>query len=1458
MRLPFLPSRTPKPVRRLRASGVAMLPVAGAAALSLGAGLIAAPPATADDARSHGPATSTWPAPTPRPPSAESAAIDTAKAQAKSSGKPVVINHLTTGSSQTFATPAGTLTTDTTPVPTRVKTASGTWQAVDATLRANADGTVTPAAVPSRLSLSGGGTGPMATMTTADGKKLALKAPFPLPKPVLNGDSTLYSSVLPGVDLELSANTLGGWRQVLIVRTAEAAANPAVKKLQLSVEADGLTVSADGAGNLKAADGQGKTRFSAPTPLMWDSAGAAAAAPSTPTKSAGALAEQSAPAEDASTPSSTDGPGTGAAVQKIGTSVDAQGIKLVPDAALLGQGTGPWYIDPGWNPTLDNANQAWAQVQEAPEYADVNEFNGTQYGQDRPAAGYCGYNIGNPPCTGIGRTRAYFQIGMDSRLHNSEVINATFYATVVSSSSPSTVTPMGLYSTGYISNPTSWNQQPCDKNSHMGGCSKIGTTDMSGSGDIQFDVKNLVKSAVGGQWPTITLGLAPDDEYNKQYRQRFANTPHIVVEYDITPTVWWPRTSPTPGFADTASYADCRTPGTANPWDNPGWVGANNNIALTTSTYSATGQQLYTGFQYWDDDNGGATQYADASWNSSYGAVSVDIGSLTDGHQYGWVARAADGTLTSNPTEMCFFRVDRTPPTATVTSTDFPASGTIGAHPKRVGEPGTFTLSGTDPGPVSGGRSSGLACARWTTDPVKAAATGWKCTDTGPGMTKLTGGKATITIQPPRWGTNYVYLQTQDNAGNMSQPFVYSYYAPSNPDAGKPVFGDITGDNKPDILLPDTAGDLRKIGGGEDPYGAPRAKMVAAVGNTGNWNGIQISHGGSLARKTVDDLFAHQSGSANLYVYPNDGNGGWFDGQASVPVTKPTNCLKSDKTTITCATYGYGADWAKVTQIAAFGSVAGESGTPLPQTSLLFVENGRLWLATAGTNNQLASQAILLSGNDTKWDGYELIAPGRAQGTAFPTLWARSKADGGTLHAFTVKGATDLTGFNDPAAGLITGKIDPKTYPRVGSNGDISGDKIPDVWAVDTNQQLVSFYGTGTAPGTDVPHPTTTGVDTSPVALADLNRPTAQWTLTSQTGNKTRDEVGVDPATAPAGTNPATTAGITFTQQAIGGRDTTHAAFKGTASTVTSTTKAVDTRNSFTISTWAKTDTTNGGIIASQDGTRSSAFLLYADPNGQAWRFAIARGDTDGLMYDWTDLAVNSAARFTPGEWTRVSAVYDANTGLMRLYVNGTLASTGHHTASTSQAPAGPLVMGRYKKDGQPHYLTESGFVGGVSNLAVYPYAASITAPNASSPIHLAGAAANCVDNDYDRDTDGNKIQISGCNGTTAQQFQIRNDGTIQTHGKCLNAAAAGTANTTLIELHACDPSAKSQQFLPRANGTIYNPASGRCIDLGNYDTTPGHQLWLFDCNASPAQTWTIPALGTAPLPLPVPPLPTP
>ncbi|ROQ93641.1 concanavalin A-like lectin/glucanase superfamily protein [Streptomyces sp. 2132.2] len=1406
--------------------------------LSLGAGLLSATPASA--VTGTGPADNQWPAATSKPAAtAEEKAVDAARAEAKSTGKPVLLNYLTTANSQTFVTPRGTLTTESSPLPERVKAQDGTWRPADATLRANADGSVSPVASVSAVTLSGGGTGPMATMTTPDGKKLAVKAPFPLPKPAINGNDALYANVLPDIDLRLSANTLGGWSQVLIVRTAEAAANPALAKIHLAVDAPDLNVAADGAGNISAKDAQGKARFSSPTSLMWDSTTATApfSESATSGKSA-AAALLAAPSADRAPESSADGPGSAATVAEIDTTVDPKGIQLVPDASLLTHGVGPWYLDPGINPTLDNGTQAWSQVQEA--YPDTNEFNGTADGQNTPAAGYCGYSS---TCTRFGRERAYFQLGINSALYDAEVIDARLNATVVSSSSPSTPTPMGLYHTGGISNPTKWTNQPCAASSRMGGCSRIGSATISGTGDIQYDVTAQMKSAAKEHWSTFTFGFTPDDENKKEYRQRFSNSPHVVVEYAVRPTVWWPRTRPTPGFADSGAYADCRTPGAANPWDNPGWISANNNITLTTQTYSATKRQLQTTFQLWDDDNNGATTWHQTGWNGDYGDATVDVGPLIDGHQYGWTARDTDGTLTSTETEWCYFRVDRTPPTAAVTSTDFPASGTVGALPKHVNEEGTFTLTGTDRAPAGGGRTSGLACARWTTDPVKAADTSWKCTGSAadPRIIKLTGGTATIKVTPPRWGTNFVYLQTQDVAGNMSQPVAYSYYAPSKAN-NTPVFGDITGDSKADVLLADGGGNLRQIGGDADPAGAVTARPNLATGWS-TWSGVQTTHRGSLSYKNVDDLIAHRPTDPNLYIFPNDATAR-FDGQAPIAIGKPTTCQSATGATIPCATNGYGTDWSKTTQIAAFGSPAGESAQDgaLAKTSLLFVENGRLWLAKAAlTANKLAASAILLSANDTRWDGYELLTPGRAQGTDLPTLWARSKTDG-TLHAFSVKGtpeALDLTGFTNPAAGTISGTYDPARYPRVGSDGDLTGDGIPDLWAVDTTQQLFAFKGLGTAPN-GTTGPTVTGVDSTPVFMGNVTLPAAQWKLAEQTGSTTA------PSADGATKYPATASGITWPVDSIGGRQTPYAAFNGPQSTITTAVPVVDTRKSFTLSTWAKPGDKTG-IIASQDTSRSSSFILYADAKDSSWHFALANADTDGWPFDFTATG-NDSARFTPNTWTRLTAVYNADSGQMSLYVNGVLAGSGQHAASTSPTPSGPLVFGRFKVYGAPW----DSLTGGVSNFAYYPYAATPTAPAVTARISMTAAPATCIDNDQALAQDGNKIQVTNCNDTLAQKFEVKGDGAIRVQGMCLEAANAGTANTTLIQLMTCHGT-PAQKFIHRADGSIYNPVSGRCVDLGNFNTSPGTPLWLFDCNRSDAQRWTNTSLNAAPLPVPAP-----
>ncbi|MFJ9447875.1 ricin-type beta-trefoil lectin domain protein [Kitasatospora sp. NPDC101235] len=1426
---------------RSRTVRAGLLPLACTAVLSLGAGLLAVPgiavAAPAD--RNHGPADASWPAPPakgqPDSRSAQTAAIRAAQAKAKSTGKPVVVDSMTTGGSQTTANPDGTLTTDSSPVVERVKNADGTWRAVDATLRTNPDGTVAPTAVPSGLTFSGGGTGPLATMATADGKKLSVKAPFTLPKPELTGSSALYRSVLPDVDLELSATPAGGWRQVLIVRTAQAAADPTIKKLHLDTTADGLTVKADANGNLSAEDASGKARFTAPAPVMWDSSTTAPAAQ--PTVAAKSAADGAA----ATAGSDSKAPGPGARTAPVATTVSGGGIDLVPDGSVLEQGTGPWFIDPGWNPSVDNGTQAWAQVQSA--YPDTPEYNGTQYGQDTPAAGYCGYIDTNNRCVKEGKERAYFQVGLNLAFWDSTVITAKLYATVAQSSSPSTDTPMGLYSTGSAnSNPinqwTRWEAQPCPE---PWNCAKVGMNWIKGGGGKEFDVYSQMVQAAREHWDGWTFMFAPDDEGNKYYHQRFANNPHVVVTYDFTPHVGDPATSPAPGFARDAAYSQCQTPGTINPWDNPGWVGINTDINLSVDTWSPTGEQLWTAFKIWDDDDNGSSKLYETGWAASSGRKNASVGSLIDGHQYGWFASTTDGTLPSDNSRMCFLRVDRTPPTARITSTDFPESGTLGGHPKRVGEEGYFTLTGTDPAPATGGRSSGLACARWTTDPIQAAATGWNCNDGG-NVVKMNGdGSFQLKYTATHWGTNFLYLQTQDNAGNMSQPVAYTFFVPSNPAAGDPIMGDIDGDRKADVLLSDGTGALRMIGASADPYTAPSAKPVSAPGSTG-WGNVQITHRGSLSERNVDDLIAHVPGAAELYLYANDGNTATLDNQSGVPLPKPDTCYNPDYTPTECGQ----PDWSGVTQIAAFGSPYNDNprdpGTGqlgLPRTSLLYVEAGQLWLATSSSAKTLDGPAYLLS-QDRNWDFYDLITPGPAKGTNIPTVWGRSKGDG-TIHAYQLaKGNAprkfDASAFADPTTGRFADGIDPKLYPKVGSNGDVTGDGIPDLWAVDTNNQLVAWAGIGTKAPDANSGPTVTGLEKTPVALGNLNRPAGNWLAAPDGTNTVRD--GQKRADGWA-TN------VGWVKDTVDGRTATVGAFTpGAGSNVTMTGPVVDTRKSFTVSTWVKASP-GGGVIASQETGHGSNFLLYTDGPDRNWRFALAYADDDNWSYDYTD-TLNAAAQTRLGVWTRLTASYNADTGAMALYVDGVLAGTKVHRASTSPASSGPFTLGRYKYQSKP----STSFDGSIGSTAVYPFAVAPTAPGLTSVVRSNVDSNMCIDDINASTANGNPITLANCNGTDAQQLAFGNDGTVRVKGGCIAPVNAATAGGTQLEYHTCDGTA-AQKWIPLANNALYHPASGRCLDLPFGQATSGARLQLWDCKYEANQQWNIPTLRTAVLPAP-------
>jgi len=131
-----------------------------------------------------------------------------------------------------------------------------------------------------------------------------------------------------------------------------------------------------------------------------------------------------------------------------------------------------------------------------------------------------------------------------------------------------------------------------------------------------------------------------------------------------------------------------------------------------------------------------------------------------------------------------------------------------------------------------------------------------------------------------------------------------------------------------------------------------------------------------------------------------------------------------------------------------------------------------------------------------------------------------------------------------------------------------------------------------------------------------------------------------------------------------------------------------------------------------------------------------------------------------------------------------------------------------------------------------------------SGPVHL-DLGGMCLDDTTNSGTNGNKIQIWGCNGEASQSWEYVPDGTpggagtLQHNGKCADITNLGTANGSKIQLWSCTGNANQEWFLVGAAGELYNPASGRCLDDTGQSTTDGTQVEIFDCNGGTNQAWT-------------------
>ncbi|MFL6076325.1 MAG: LamG-like jellyroll fold domain-containing protein [Mycobacteriales bacterium] len=556
----------------------------------------------------------------PRPASPDAvASVGGALAAARASGHRVEVTGQRTETTQVFANPSGTLTAKVAPQPVRVRRTDGSWTPVDNTLRRTGSGAVAPAASPLKLSLSGGGAGPLVSLTR-DGRSVALGWPGRLPAPALKGDTATYPEVLPGVDLEVRVSVYG-YSEVLVVKNRKAAANPALATVRFTTAlSGGMRVVPDGLnGGIRVVDVQGNPAFGSGVPVMWDSA-----------RGGGRRAD-------------------------MPVTVSEGGLAITPDRAMLTSPSTvyPVYIDPsvsvGSNWTMIN------QAHPAQVYWNYDKGEGVA------KVGYIDEDVDPGDTWEKYRSLFVFQTSAFAHKH---VLSATFTG-YLKKTYQCSATRTDLYSFGAEPGPDAdWSN-----NSGLWTHDVGNVTNGNSSTCPPGNVGNLYTEIGGATGPTqtaanagssVTFGLRAYDESNHNGWKKF-NTVYLVVNYNTVPAVPTNLTVDNKPCATGANrpyvgsvkptFRDTVTDGDGDPLD----------VWFAWPKLNADGTYPTT----WDSADTKNVQ-------SGHVAQLTPSASLTDRATYAFRSQDRDGTDSSPVTGWCEFTIDNDKPNVppTITSAD--------------------------------------------------------------------------------------------------------------------------------------------------------------------------------------------------------------------------------------------------------------------------------------------------------------------------------------------------------------------------------------------------------------------------------------------------------------------------------------------------------------------------------------------------------------------------------------------------------------------------------------------------------------------------------------------------------------------------------------------------------------------------------------------------------------------
>ncbi|MEV5720489.1 LamG domain-containing protein [Amycolatopsis mediterranei] len=663
----------------------------------------------------------------------------TATAVARTFHHRVEVTGLETTSAQVFAEPTGVMGSVFHTGDFQVRRGTS-WLPVDTKLTTRPDGSLAPNVTVNAMTFSGGGSGPLVTLAK-DGKRLELSWPSALPKPVVAGDTVTYPDVVPGVDLRLRAQA-DDFAESLVVKTREAAANPALARIQHRVKATGLSLKAKNDGSVDAVDAAGKAVFSSPVTQIQDSAPMPGDAPAgKPTRKA------------AATKSTVDG-------DAVTTSTDQ---KLLADQ----NAQYPLVMSPNWT---TNNNLGWTTIFNGPgSIPSSTHWNGAntdpEYSNGLGGAlvARVGYSNWDSPTV---TTRSFFKFDTSS-LAGKPLLTGAFNTAVVYSPNCDSNTPGSdqLWVTNHDVNPdASWNNW-----SGPGNGSLLDTVNSVEKENWNYGCQG--HRAVGfnlGNAPAVnpngasSYWLQASNEGKALDWRKFITNPTLYITWNFPPD------SPSATATDPTLPAPCR-------WCDGIPHLADNSIRLQGQIHDADGDPVRPVWDIYETAPGATTRSDDHrdtgdylpsdSWHSS----TLDTSALLTGTKVEWTLRGCDGKANGCPgtnwSGGAPFIVDHTT-LDSAPQVDSPVYPADNAWHGGVNTPGAFTFSS----------ALTLCPGRCLTQSIDHYLYGWQNPPTNSIDATSFGGNATVSLTPPGDGPHDLFVQAVTRGGRPSPTKTYHFY----------------------------------------------------------------------------------------------------------------------------------------------------------------------------------------------------------------------------------------------------------------------------------------------------------------------------------------------------------------------------------------------------------------------------------------------------------------------------------------------------------------------------------------------------------------------------------------------------------------------------------------------------------------------------------------------------------